>query len=216
MKMTTVRARDIATEDLIAALEERGFCALMVRREVREFARAMEAKLVANDHKGGWRGDSAPDLHKRLVEESAELKEALHDLKTSKQTILHEAADVANFAMMIADVRGALFPTAETGSVSAAPVGLYWHCTECGDHHQLDDEQRANGYEDGDSERCIECGDGTSHVMTVKRAAAYEQGRALGLDKAAALERALQCEPVQREDPNAVEGLRAMDRNGWL
>ena len=42
----------------------------------------------------------------------------------------------------------------------------------------------------GDHEPCIDCGDGTAHVVTTKMGAAYEQGIALGMSKHEAWERA--------------------------
>jgi hypothetical protein len=58
---------------------------------------------------------------------------------------------------------------------------LYWHCLQCGDNHPVEPTggPLEEDYVSGDKEPC-ECG-GTSHVMTVQRAAAYEQGRALGM-----------------------------------
>lgn len=91
------------------------------RPEVRAFADLMEAQLRANDHKPGWKNDNDLDLFERLGEESAELLSALHRhakrlswgdgwvMETdTEERIGREAADVANFAMMIADVCGAL------------------------------------------------------------------------------------------------------------
>lgn len=90
------------------------------RPEVRAFADLMEAQLRANDHKPGWKDDTDLDLFERLGEESAELLAALHrnakrlmwgDDWVMEDTVLRvgrEAADVANFALMIADVCGAL------------------------------------------------------------------------------------------------------------
>ncbi|MDE2105092.1 MAG: hypothetical protein KGL39_48080 [Patescibacteria group bacterium] len=78
------------------------------------FAKAMEWKLSLNRHKGdreGWHMETGPDgqpmdvyLSARLREEVGELQEALF-LGTSegKSSILGEAADVANLAMMLAD-----------------------------------------------------------------------------------------------------------------
>jgi len=91
------------------------------RPEVVAFANIMEAKLRENDHKGGWKTDDAEDLFVRLGEECVELSEAiglwriqddwrsaaLH-LPACRKNVAREAADVANFAMMIADVCGAL------------------------------------------------------------------------------------------------------------
>jgi len=67
----------------------------------------MENRLRANDHKGGWQECHPGDLAQRLDEEAEELAGAIVEgaLLTD---ILEEAADVANFAMMIADVCGAL------------------------------------------------------------------------------------------------------------
>ena len=56
---------------------------------------------------------------------------------------------------------------------------LYWHCLQCGAHDPVEPTGGAEQYVLGDHEPCIDCGDGTAHVMTVRLAAAYEQGRAL-------------------------------------
>lgn len=59
---------------------------------------------------------------------------------------------------------------------------LYWHCLHCGAHEPVqptgDVEQ---DYALGDHERCIDCGGGTAHVVTLRMGAAYEQGRAMGM-----------------------------------
>lgn len=93
-----------------------------LRPEVLAFAQAMEAKLRENDHKGGWKNDDPRALLRRLREETDELDPAVtayearrrerpgdddHVAEASRR-VLREAADVANFAMMIADVCGAL------------------------------------------------------------------------------------------------------------
>ena len=75
--------------------------------EVVAFADAMEAQLRANDHKPGWKNDWSKDLLKRLREETDELEKTLEEPDYTGN-ILKEAADVANFAMMIADVCGGL------------------------------------------------------------------------------------------------------------
>ena len=92
-----------------------------LRPEVLSFAHLMEAQLRANDHKPGWKGEFASDLFPRISEEAEELRDAIE--QHSKQLnwgdmalylpewtvkVGSEAADVANFAMMIADVCGAL------------------------------------------------------------------------------------------------------------
>ena len=87
--------------------------AITLRPVVARFAAAMEMKLRDKDtEKGaeGWKNSSVPYLMERLDEEVKELKKALHEwpmgMKTN--TIMNEAADVANFTMMVADLTGSL------------------------------------------------------------------------------------------------------------
>lgn len=74
-----------------------------VRQEVAWFAVAMEKKLTENDHKTHWRKSGLPYLVGRLHQEAYELMVALQR-KNDPDGVLDEAADVANFAMMIADL----------------------------------------------------------------------------------------------------------------
>ena len=79
-----------------------------IRPALRAFAQDMEARLRANDHKSGWLHDHDPHLLKRLEKNLAKLTRALEDAALLKQNGCHEAisreaADVANFAMMLAD-----------------------------------------------------------------------------------------------------------------
>ena len=76
------------------------------RPEVIAFANLMEQQLRANDHKPGWKEDERWPLFHRMVQEMRETGDVLDE--GSPDTIGREAADVANFAMMIADVCGAL------------------------------------------------------------------------------------------------------------
>jgi NTP pyrophosphatase (non-canonical NTP hydrolase) len=69
-----------------------------LRPEVAAFAEVMERKLRENDHKDHWRYCTGTYLFNRLRGEVNELARA----KTADER-LAEAADVANFAMMIAD-----------------------------------------------------------------------------------------------------------------
>jgi hypothetical protein len=109
---------------LVARVRELEAERARLRPEVRRFAELMEEKLRANDHKGGWQGDSAFDLVARASEELDELDVAVsqhlarraelpavrsHWLPNAMR-VAREAADVANFAMMVADVCGALAP----------------------------------------------------------------------------------------------------------
>jgi len=125
---------DAARAEGVAALQqaaeqiaENAHCSW--RPEVRAFADLMEAQLRANDHKPGWKDDADLDLFERLGEESTELLAALHrnakrlmwgDSWVMEDTVPRvglEAADVANFAMMIADVCGALALPQQTALV---------------------------------------------------------------------------------------------------
>jgi len=75
---------------------------LEIRPEVMSFARQMEERLRANDHKGGWQDMTPGDLIRRLDDEFFELWAEI-DNKASAERIVGECADVANFCMMLAD-----------------------------------------------------------------------------------------------------------------
>lgn len=86
----------------------------VLRPEVAWFAEQMELALRKNDHKGGWEHEDEKWLVKRIADERGELKRAIGRLHKScarpevdteplKARVIAEAADVANFAMMIAD-----------------------------------------------------------------------------------------------------------------
>ncbi len=101
----------------IGRREVKGF----LRPEVAAFARAMEEKLRKNDHKGGWKDESARSLLERAEDEIKELDLAVTCLRDDecghyksedekRQSVRGEAADVANFVMMVADVCEALGP----------------------------------------------------------------------------------------------------------
>jgi NTP pyrophosphatase (non-canonical NTP hydrolase) len=69
---------------------------------VQEFAERMEEKLKLNRHKGDWREeDDVLRLFDPLKEETVELQCSM--ATGTAEEIAKEAADVANFAMMIAD-----------------------------------------------------------------------------------------------------------------
>jgi NTP pyrophosphatase (non-canonical NTP hydrolase) len=72
---------------------------------VLRFAKIMEYKLSLNRHKGdrrGWLDSEVFSLLDRVDDEIEELNEAIGNLEPAAKVIV-EAADVANFAMMIAD-----------------------------------------------------------------------------------------------------------------
>lgn len=74
---------------------------IIVRPEVQIFGQAMERALAENDHKGGWMSETDVYLLERLKDEVRELEQAL--ACGSDEAIMHEAVDVANFAMMLFD-----------------------------------------------------------------------------------------------------------------
>ena len=78
-----------------------------VRARHKAFAQVQWQNLEANMHKGGWSHDTPSSLFTRLLEEVEELRAALMD-RESPSSVAKEAADVANFAMMLADVAGDL------------------------------------------------------------------------------------------------------------
>jgi NTP pyrophosphatase (non-canonical NTP hydrolase) len=67
-----------------------------------KFIKAMQQKLDENDHKPGWKDEDPQELLYLLTEEVEELRHAI--LFQGADDIVRECADVANFAMMIADV----------------------------------------------------------------------------------------------------------------
>lgn len=71
------------------------------REAVLWFAGEMESKLKVNDHKGGWYSCNLNYLSKRLTQERKELYDAIKS--DDKERVISECADIANFAMMIAD-----------------------------------------------------------------------------------------------------------------
>ena len=75
---------------------------LALRQSVATFAQAMEEKLRENDHKGGWEDCTMQYLSMRLTQEREELRKAVE--RGNPEEVLREAADVANFCMMIAEV----------------------------------------------------------------------------------------------------------------
>ena len=67
------------------------------------FKRMMDTKIHENVHKGHWADDDWVTLFGLMLDEVEELKEELDKPEHDAVAIAREAADVANFAMMIAD-----------------------------------------------------------------------------------------------------------------
>lgn len=110
---------------------------------VNALADEMERKLRKHDNsrgKLGWQDDQPPDLLVRLREEANELEIAVRqyigsaESEASRAEVLSEAADVANFAMMVADQCGAMAQAAaRTPSPAAGAAALAdWEPTLCG------------------------------------------------------------------------------------
>ena len=70
-----------------------------LREPVLWFAKQMENILRTHDDRGGWSECGDLWLFNRMREESQELKRVLGN----PEKTIHEAVDVANFCMMIAD-----------------------------------------------------------------------------------------------------------------
>lgn len=84
-----------------------------VRPELQWFVKQMELKLQENGHKKHWSTLHPDYLIERLYQEASELWEAIG--KRDASEIVKEAADVANFAMMIADVAEHINEVSEYG-----------------------------------------------------------------------------------------------------
>jgi len=84
----------------------RDFCAEHLRPEIRKFAGMMEVKLLKHDPAWGqsWKGGTMEFHLSRMVAIVEELQQAVAD----KHQVGLKAADLANHAMMIADIAGEL------------------------------------------------------------------------------------------------------------
>lgn len=71
------------------------------REAVQWFSGQMLQKLRENQHKGDWQSMTVIELYAELYGEFTELMEALK--KHEPEEIVRECADVANYAMFIAD-----------------------------------------------------------------------------------------------------------------
>jgi len=92
-----------------------------LRPELLRFALAMENQLRENDWKRHWRGDGGrgggwgamrwSDIANRIRGELTELRTLMKSTRLRsrddfKERVTKEAADVANFAMMMSDIYG--------------------------------------------------------------------------------------------------------------
>ena len=77
-----------------------------MRDEVRQFAELMEKRLQDHDDRPGWKDASADYLRELMYHQTVKLDHAIE--AEDPPLIAKYAADIANFAMMITDVNGAL------------------------------------------------------------------------------------------------------------
>jgi len=87
--------------------------AMRMRDEVHQFAQLMEVKMRKHDPSTRWKKSKRQDLLLALEKELEKLRplvkyEAINEKSIAPEEIASQAADVANFAMMIADVCGGL------------------------------------------------------------------------------------------------------------
>lgn len=78
------------------------------REEVKKFAQEMEKQLQANEHKGGWKKCNDYLLYKGIEHNARELVQTLMMAEGNKADIIRRCANIANYAMMIADNFGGL------------------------------------------------------------------------------------------------------------
>jgi len=67
------------------------------------FVLEMKLKLDINKHKGTWKNDAINRLFDMLEDEVNELFAEITELEISNENIIKECADIANFAMFIAE-----------------------------------------------------------------------------------------------------------------
>jgi len=76
------------------------------RHEVTDFSQVMEIRLKLNERKGHWGNEHHEFLTREMVRNFNHLFEALGKEDKDKDEITKRCANVANFAMMIADNEG--------------------------------------------------------------------------------------------------------------
>lgn len=99
--------------------------------DIRRFVDAMVYKLRIHANKGRWEDCNVSDMLPRLKDEAGELEQAIIEGNTME--ILAEAADVANFAMIISSI------TVERGSKPTPPFrrSVPYVCGSCGWEYDL-------------------------------------------------------------------------------
>ena len=128
----------------------------MPRAEVHWFAERMEAELAENDHKRHWSSCTPGWLLKRLEDEVAELRRAV-ETGAPAARVFSVAADVGNFAMMIAD-HAAHDAEASANAWNGAEV-IHEARNPSGCHGEVE-YLRDDDHDGGSCEvfRCLKCG----------------------------------------------------------
>lgn len=80
-------------------------------RELAAFTAECQRKLDLNAYKGTWKDENPWWLLDRIEEEIEELAAELSKLRRNVESIRSECCDIANFALMVADVAGGLEAT---------------------------------------------------------------------------------------------------------
>lgn len=76
------------------------------RKEVMKFAHDMESQLKVNEHKGNWKREHHELITGELARNFGSLLDELAKEDKDKHEITIRCANIANFAMMIADNEG--------------------------------------------------------------------------------------------------------------
>jgi hypothetical protein len=76
------------------------------RKVVSQFAYDMEKQLKANDHKIGWEREHHQDLTGFMSRQWEQLRKELIKIDRDKYKVTQLCANIANYAMMVADNEG--------------------------------------------------------------------------------------------------------------
>jgi hypothetical protein len=93
---------------------------IKMRDEVHQFAQLMEVKMRKHDPATRWKKSKQEDLLFALKKELGKLEALVKHEPGDTDAVASQSADVANFAMMIADVCGGLRWITEKGSTKRA------------------------------------------------------------------------------------------------
>ena len=134
---------------------------IVIRPAILKLAAAMEEKLRQNEHKGGWNACDHEYLLNRLLDEYQELVKAVAEYDA--EAILEEAADVANFCVMIVDnVFGDMRKSHNDATIpeKGETAGCYRCCHQTVHPKAFPIGEQEDGYPGGDLQyyKCPDCG----------------------------------------------------------